>query len=96
MQREKKNEVEIQAALDQSKRAMRFGDTFGAVSALEAVKQVIQRLLRGNAKHRYREDQHPTAVAVVFLFSLINVQNFFRARTLSLLFFMVLCTKYVL
>lgn len=47
LQREKKNEVEIQAALDQSKRAMRFGDTFGAVSALEAVKQVIQRLLRG-------------------------------------------------
>ncbi|CAM9514000.1 unnamed protein product, partial [Laminaria digitata] len=39
LQREKKNEVEIQAALDQSKRAMRFGDTFGAVSALEAVKQ---------------------------------------------------------
>lgn len=40
MQREKKKEVEIQAALDQSKRAMRFGDTFGAVSALESVKQV--------------------------------------------------------
>lgn len=47
MQKEKKNEVEIQAALDQSKRAMRFGDTFGAVSALEAVKQVTQRLLDG-------------------------------------------------
>lgn len=40
MQREKDNEVEIRAALEQSKRAMRFGDTFGAVSALESVKQV--------------------------------------------------------
>lgn len=66
MQREKKNEVEIQAALDQSKRAMRFGDTFGAVSALEAVKQVTQRLLNGYASQRCREAQHPTVLVFVF------------------------------
>lgn len=40
LEKEKENEKEIREALDQSKRAMRFGDTFGAVSALEGVKQV--------------------------------------------------------
>lgn len=44
LKKEKEHEVEIQAALDQSKRAMRFGDTFGAVSALESVKQVLSVL----------------------------------------------------
>eukprot|EP00903_Cladosiphon_okamuranus_P009413 g8977.t1 len=39
LKREKESEDEIQRALDQSKRAMRFGDTYGAVSALESVKQ---------------------------------------------------------
>lgn len=40
LKREKASEKEIEAALEQSKRAMRFGDTYGAVSALESVKQV--------------------------------------------------------
>lgn len=40
LKREKASETEIAAALEQSKRAMRFGDTYGAVSALESVKQV--------------------------------------------------------
>lgn len=40
LKREKESETEIKAALAQSKRAMKFGDTFGAVSALEGVKQV--------------------------------------------------------
>lgn len=40
LKREKESEAEIKAALEQSKRAMRFGDTYGAVSALESVKQV--------------------------------------------------------
>ncbi|CAM9943874.1 unnamed protein product [Ectocarpus sp. 6 AP-2014] len=39
LKREKESETEIKAALAQSKRAMKFGDTFGAVSALEGVKQ---------------------------------------------------------
>ncbi|CAM9383114.1 unnamed protein product [Scytosiphon promiscuus] len=39
LKREKDSEDEIKAALKQSRRAMRFGDTFGAVSALESVKQ---------------------------------------------------------
>ncbi|CAM9252814.1 unnamed protein product [Pylaiella littoralis] len=39
LKREKASETEIAAALEQSKRAMRFGDTYGAVSALESVKQ---------------------------------------------------------
>lgn len=40
LERERVNEGRIKEALSQSKRAMKFGDTFGAVSALEAVKQV--------------------------------------------------------
>eukprot|EP00752_Nemacystus_decipiens_P010614 g9452.t1 len=39
LKREKASEDEIKEALAQSKRAMRFGDTYGAVSALESVKQ---------------------------------------------------------
>ncbi|CAM9356048.1 unnamed protein product [Hapterophycus canaliculatus] len=39
LKREKDSEDKIKAALKQSRRAMKFGDTFGAVSALESVKQ---------------------------------------------------------
>lgn len=41
LEREQKSEGVIKAALAQSRRAMKFGDTFGAVSALEGVKQVL-------------------------------------------------------
>lgn len=41
LKREKDKESEITEALAQSKRAMKFGDTYGAVCALESVKQVI-------------------------------------------------------
>lgn len=47
LKREKESEGEIKQALEQSKRAMRFGDTYGAVSALESVKQVTRLSVGG-------------------------------------------------
>lgn len=41
LEREKKSEGKIKTALAQAKRAMKFGDSYGAVSALEEVKQVL-------------------------------------------------------
>ncbi|CAM9598003.1 unnamed protein product, partial [Choristocarpus tenellus] len=40
LEKETANEGKIQVALEQAKRAMRYGDTYGAVSALEEVKGV--------------------------------------------------------
>lgn len=40
LEREKKSEDVIKAALAKAKRAMKFGDSYGAVSVLETVKQV--------------------------------------------------------
>ncbi|CAN0487661.1 unnamed protein product, partial [Phaeothamnion confervicola] len=36
---EDQNRPDLRAALDESRKAMRFGDTFGAVDALEAVAE---------------------------------------------------------
>lgn len=41
LERERNSEGKIKIALAQAKRAMKFGDSYGAVSALEAVKQVL-------------------------------------------------------
>ena len=53
LERERANEEQIKKALALSKRAMKFGDTFGAVSALEAVKQVTRlqsRMVQRNTR----------------------------------------------
>lgn len=59
LQREKESEADIKQALEQSKRAMRFGDTYGAVSALESVKQVTTVTVETSGQD---QDQHTSAV----------------------------------